>query len=208
MPRIEPLPEADAQDKTAQTYGRIKEMLGSESVPEPFLYYGRVQPFLQDFYMNFKKFVYTDGRIDAQTKTIIGLAVSSHYGCGIWQDFLIERARSLGVTDEQIAEIIAVASTNAMYNSFFKFRDLSGSDLFSGMSVGLRAHTFSHTSLSDQIVELINVAISDLNACRPCTSGHVEKARQLGLSDEALLETIQCTATMGAGCSFLKAAGV
>lgn len=208
MPRIEPLAEADAQDKTAQTYGRIKEMLGSDTVPEPFLHYGRVQPFLQDFYMNFKKFVFSDGKIDAQTKSIIGLAVSSHYGCGMWQDLLIERAKLLGVSDEQIGEVVAVASTNAMYNSFFKFRDLSGSDIFSGMSVGLRAHTFSSTSLTDQIVELINVAISDLNACKPCTSGHVEKARQIGVSDEALLETIQCAATMGAGCAFLKAAGV
>ena len=208
MPRIEPLAEADAQDKTAQTYGRIREMLGSETVPEPFLHYGRVQPFLQDFYMNFKKFVYTDGKIDAQTKAIIGLAVSSHYGCGLWLDFLIERAKSLGVTDGQVGEVIAVASTNAMYNSFFKFRDFSGSDIFSGMSVGLRAHTFTSTSLTDETIELINVAISNLNACKPCTSAHVEKSRQLGLSDEALLETIQCAATMGAGCAFLKAAGV
>jgi glutamate dehydrogenase len=76
------------------------------------------------------------------------------------------------------------------------------------MSVGLRAHTFGGTSLDEKTVELINVAISDLAACRPCTSGHVTKARQLGLSDEAILEAVQCTATMMAGVQFLKAAEV
>lgn len=207
MSRIAPLPEADAEGKTERTYGRIKEMLGADAVPEPFLMYGRVEAFLQDFYMNFKKFVFEDGQLDARTKAIIGLAVSGHYGAGIWIDFFADRLKSMGGDDQLIADVLAVASTNAMYNAFFKFRDLSGSDVFGGMSVGLRAHTFMNTSLDEKMVELINVAISDLNACKPCTSGHVDKARQLGVSDEALLETIQCAATMSAGCAFLKAAG-
>lgn len=33
-------------------------MLEADTVPSPFLTYGRVEAFLQDFYMNFKKFVY------------------------------------------------------------------------------------------------------------------------------------------------------
>ncbi|MHC4875741.1 MAG: carboxymuconolactone decarboxylase family protein [Planctomycetota bacterium] len=207
MSRIAPLPESDSAGKTERTYGRIKEMLGTDSVPEPFLTYGRVEAFLSDFYMNFKKFVYEDGQLDARMKAILALSVAGHYGADVWIDFFSDRLKSLGGDDQQVADVIAVASTNAMYNSFFKFRDLSGSDVFGGMSVGLRAHTFMNTSLDEKTVELINVAISDLNACKPCTSGHVDKARQLGISDEALLETIQCAATMSAGCAFLKAAG-
>ncbi|MFM8219389.1 MAG: carboxymuconolactone decarboxylase family protein, partial [Planctomycetaceae bacterium] len=78
--------------------------------------------------------------------------------------------------------------------------------LFSGMSVGLRAHTFAGTSLDAKLVELINIAVSDLNGCKPCTAGHVDKARALGLSDDALLECVQCAATIAAGCHFLNAA--
>ena len=96
------------------------------------------------------------------------------------------------------SDVLAVASTNSMYNSFFKFRYLSGSEAFGGMSVGLRAHTFMNTCLDDKTVELINTAISNLNACKPCTSGHVTMSRDL--------EAIQCASTMAAGCSFLKAA--
>ena len=207
MPRITPVAESDAADKVEQTYGRIKEMFGSDTVPEPFLVYGRVPAFLQDFYMNFKKFVWGEGKLDARTRTLLALAVSANAGSELWAEFLSERARSLGLTDQNIADAIAVASTNAMYNAFFKFRDLSGSDIFGGLPVGLRAHTFSGTSLDETTVELINIAISDINACKPCTSGHVSKARDLGLSDEAILETIQCTAVMLAGIQFLKAAG-
>lgn len=207
MPFVTPLPEAEATNKVEQTYGRIKEMLGVEAVPEPFLLYGRVPAFLQDFYMNFKKFVLSDGALDANMHAVIGLAVSARDSSKFWVEYFIERLKALGVDQNQVAEILAVTSTNAMYNTFFKFRDLSGSDLFFGMAVGLRAHTFANTSLDAKTVELINIAISDLNACKPCTSGHVDKARELGVSDEAILETIQCAAVMMAGIQFLKTAG-
>ncbi len=208
MSRIAPLPEADAEGKTERTYGRIKEMLGADTVPEPFLTFGRVEAFLQDFYMNFKKFVYEDGQLDEKTKAVIGLAVSATKGNDVWTRRMQERLLSLGGTEQEVAGVLALAATCGMYNIFFKFRDIAGSDIFNGMSVGLRAHTFANTTLDDSTVELINIAISDMNGCKPCTSGHVEKARQLGLNDEQILEAVQCAATMAAGADFLNSAAL
>ena len=203
MWQLAPISDATADEKVAQTLGRLREMFGTQPLPEPFYAYGRVPAFLQDFYMNFKKFVWTDGHISAKTKATLAFAVCTVTKCRPWTNFFAERCRELGHTEQKLADILAVASSCAMYNAFFKFRDISGSDLFSGMSVGLRAHTFANTSLDDLTVELINIAISDLNGCKPCTSGHVEKARQLGASNDALLEVVQCTATMLAGTTFL-----
>ncbi len=207
MPRITPVPVAAATDKAAQTYERLQELFGTSPLPEPFLLYGRVPAFLQDFYMNFKKFCMTDGKLDQKLKSIIALAVAGNAGCEVWADFFATRLKSLGGDDQTVADVAAVASACSMYNAFFKFRELSGSALFGGMAVGLRAHTFTGTTLDDKTVELINVAISDLNSCKPCTEGHVAKSRELGVSDEALLETIQVASTMQAGIQFLKHAG-
>jgi lipoyl-dependent peroxiredoxin subunit D len=207
MPRIFPVSVADATDKAAQTYERLQELFGDTPLPEPFLLYGRVPAFLQDFYMNFKKFCFSDGKLDQKAKAMIALAISGHAGCEPWADYFAERLKCLGGDDQTVADVAAVAAACAKYNTFFKFRELSGSALFSGMAVGLRAHTFTGTSLDDKTVELINVAISNINSCKPCTEGHVTKARDLGVSDEALLETIQVTATMQAGIQFLKHAG-
>ena len=206
MPRIAPLAESEATDKVLQTYERIKELVGGPTVPEPFLAMGRVEPFLRDVYMNLKKFVWTDGAIDVKTKAAIGLAAAAHAKCGPWTDFMADRCRQLGWTDQQLAEILAVAATNYMYNTFFKFKELSGSSVFEGMGVGLRAHTFASTSLDEQTVELINTVVSDINACKPCTSGHVDSARNLGLEDEQLLEAIQCAATIYAAAQFTNSA--
>lgn len=207
MTRIAPVPIADATDKTAQTYERLQELFGDAPLPQPFLLYGRVPAFLQDFYMNFKKFCMSEGKLDLKTKSIIALAVAGNAGCEPWAGFFADRLKSLGGDDQTVADVAGVASACSMYNTFFKFRELSGSALFSGMAVGLRAHTFAGTSLDEKTVELINVAISDINSCKPCTEGHVTKARDLGVSDDALLETIQVAATLQAGIQFLKHAG-
>ncbi|MES2793518.1 MAG: carboxymuconolactone decarboxylase family protein [Planctomycetota bacterium] len=202
---LAPLAESAADDKVAQTLGRLREMFGEQPLPEPFFVYAQVPAFLQDFYMNFKKFVWTDGHITAKTKATIALAVCAVKKCQPWSKIISAHGQELGLREQYLIDTVAVAATCEMYNVFFKFRDISGSDIYNGMSVGLRAHTFANTSLDDLTVELINIAISDINGCKPCTSGHVEKARQLGATHDALQETIQCAATMLAGISFLNA---
>jgi alkyl hydroperoxide reductase subunit D len=205
MAFLTPVEPASAPEPVAQTYGRIQEMFGGD-LPEMFLVYGNVESFLKDFYMNFKKFVYSSGALDEKTRAIIALVVACHSKCPAWVQFFQSRAVALGWSKAEVAEAMAVAATNYCYNTFFKFRDLSGSGLFEGMGVGLRAHTFTSVSLDQKLVELINIAVSDINACKPCTSGHVDKSRSLGLSDEQILECIQCASTMYAGCQFLNAA--
>ena len=204
--RIPPLPESEAADKTAQTYSRITEMLEVDAVPEPFLILGRSEALLSDFYMNFKKFVWKEGKLDRRTKLLLALAVSLKEGSGPWANFYTELGGKAGVTAAEVTDVAALVATNATYNTFFKFRTLSGTDLFDGLPVGLRAHLFQATAFDDKTVELINTAISDLNACEPCVAGHVKKARGLGLEPEAILEAIQVTAVVYSGVQFLKSA--
>lgn len=201
---------AEIDDKAKQTLSRLEEVFGIDSIPEFFHHMAIVPSFVNDYYMNFKKFCYTQGKLSLKDKALIGLAVSHTAGVKSMTEFFARRLRTLVEGSESaqsqfVADALAVQATCAMYNVFFKFRDLSGSDLFSGMPVGLRAHTFAGTSLTDAEVELINITVSDVNGCKPCTEGHVAKARQLGLADEAILEAIQCAATVYAGCQFAKA---
>ena len=204
MSFLNPILPANASEPVLQIYGRIREMLDGD-LPEMFLVYGNVEPFLKDFYMNFKKFVVSSGALDEKTRALIALVASSHAKCPAWIRYFQKRAVDLGWTVSQVAEAMAVAATNYSYNTFFKFRHMSGCGLFEGMGVGLRAHTFQAVTLDQKLVELINIAISNINACQPCTSGHVSQARAIGLSDDQILECIQCASTMYAGCQFLNA---
>jgi alkyl hydroperoxide reductase subunit D len=203
-----PLPENEAPEAVQQTYGRIKEFFGTDTVPEVFLPFGRVESFLKDVYMNSKKFVFSAGKLDLKSKMAIAFAVAVYAKSNAWKDFFAERAKLSELTETQLTEICALIGANSLYNTFFKFRDLSGSTIFDGMPVGLRAHVFVGTSFDTKMVELINTVISNLNACKPCTSGHVTKARNLGITDDELLEAIQCGATVYSMTQFYNAVGL
>src|SRR5258708_17790771 len=135
--RLAPIVEAEAAEKTAQTLSRLKELFGDGPTPEPFLIYARVPAFLQDFYMNFKQFVVGEGKVDLRTKAALGLAISTQQQSPYWTDYFAARCRQLGMTEQDLADVLAIAAACFMYNIFFKFRDIAGTDVFQGMSVGL-----------------------------------------------------------------------
>ena len=205
---LAPLPPSEADDEVKRLYERLAETFGVKELPEEMHVYGRSQPFLKDLFMNAKKFVAGEGKLDAKTRALVGLAAAAHSKCPVWGGFLHKYASGLGIDEQARTDALAVASTNYMYNTFFKFRSLAGSDRFEGLPVGLRAHTFNSTSLDEKTVELINIAVSDLNGCQPCVSGHVAKAKKLELSDEQILEAVQCAATVYCGSQFLHAASI
>ena len=208
MPFVSPVSAEHAADKAAQTYDRIREILEVSEIPEIFQYMANVPAFIHDFFMNFRKFVLTAGKLDEKQKLLIACAVAGQAGSTKWMEYLQTFAAARNVTTTEVTEALAVGATNSMYNVLFKFRDISGTDVFDGMGVGLRAHTFHGTSLDDMTVELINLSLSDINGCKPCTAAHVQKARQSGLSDEAIYEAIQCAATMIAGTQYLRSIGI
>jgi len=208
MTFVSPVPADQATDKAAQAYERIREVLQVTEIPEIFQYFASVPAFLHDFFMNFRKFVLSAGKLDEKRKLLIATAVAGQAGSQKWLEYLSTFAAARNVTQAEMADALGVGATNSMYNVLFKFRDIAGTDVFNGMGVGLRAHTFQGTSLDDTTVELINISLSDINGCKPCTAAHVEKARQVGVSDEAIYEAVQCAATMIAGTQFLRSIGI
>ena len=208
MTFVQPVGDAEAVDKATQAFSRIREVLGVEDIPAVFRYMANVPTFVHDFFMNFRKFVLSEGKLTEKQKLLIATAVAGQAGCQTWVTYLTELGGSRSITAGELTEVLAVGATNSMYNVLFKFRDISGSDVFGGMPIGLRAHTFQGTSLEEPTIELINLALSDINGCKPCTAAHVMKARELGISDEAIYEAVQCAATMIAGTQFLRSIGV
>lgn len=192
------------QAQSLDVMGRVRTMFGETPIPGPFNEFARHPAFLTDFYMNFKRFVWSDGYLDIRTKSAIGLAVSFAARCPAWSKFFSDRVATLGFRESAVDDIRALVATCSMYNLFFKLPDLSGNSLFGGMAVGLRGHTPANTCLDEQVVEIIHVAISTINGCKTCTAGHIRSASRLGLSQDAILESIQCAATTLSGCSFLN----
>jgi alkyl hydroperoxide reductase subunit D len=189
---------------THPNFERIFEMLGDTPMPAPFEEYGRAPVFLQDFYMNFKRFVWNDGYLDTRTKAAIAFAVSFYLRCDPWSEFFADRMVKLRFSEAGIDELRAVVATVTMYNTLYKFRDLAGNEGLRRASVGLRGHSLNAAGVGPQLVELIASVISNLSSCHTCTTGHVREALGRSLSEDAITEAVQCAATIVAGCTFLN----
>lgn len=204
MPVSPPVAPDEAAEGVQKIYNRIKETVGDGDVPKSFQMMGHVEAFLQDGFMNYRKFVKEGaGKLDDRQRKAIVIATSSAMNCDHCVKAHTKEAVHAEIfSEEEVQEILAVTATCAMYNVYYKFKDLVDDEQFAGMSIGLRAHTFSKTSLSPQLVELINIAVSNINGCKMCTSGHTKKALELGLDREAVDEAIKVSAVMSAFNTF------
>ncbi|MDX1681534.1 MAG: carboxymuconolactone decarboxylase family protein [Phycisphaeraceae bacterium] len=203
MPLVPPVAPEDADEDVSKLYDRIAETIGDGAVPVGFQQKGHVKAFLQDSYMNFKKFVTADDdTLSAKQREAVALATSSALNCKSCTKAHAKACEGAGFSEQEVVEILAVTSTCTMYNTYYKFRDLAGDDAFKSKKPQLRAHTFQKTSLDDSLVELINVVVSNINNCPMCTSGHVKKALELGLDHDQIDEAIRVSATMASFNTF------
>ncbi len=143
--------------------------------------------------MNFKKFVYTSGHLDDKTKAIIAL-VAAVIPSARLDRLLPEARRRAGLDRRSGRRSDGRGSHQLLLQHVLQVPRYERQRAVRRMGVGLRAHTFMSVSLDQKLVELINVAISDINACKPCTSGTSTRPGCAGVTDDQLLECIQCAA--------------
>ena len=197
MPVIPPVKPEEAPENIEKIYQRIRDTIGDGEVPTAFQQRGHVEAFLQDSYMNHKSVLSADDKtLSRAAREALALATSSAMGCSSCVKAHAQECEEAGWSSQQVAEILSVTATCAMYNVYYKFRDLSGDESFKGFSGKLRAHTFQKTSLEPWLVELINVVVSNIMGCPMCTAGHTKKALELELTREQVDEAIKVSAVM------------
>ncbi len=197
MPVTPAVAPEDATEGVQRIYDRIKETFELDKVPLGYQMMGHCEPYLQDSYMNMRKFIKDGtGTLDEKTREALALATSSAMNCAHCVRSHFKAVVEAGWTEDEAAEILAVTATCTMYNVAYKFADLAGDSAFESMQPQLRAHTFQKVSLDQKLVELINVVVSNINGCEKCTSGHVRKAQDLGLSNEQIYDAMRISAVM------------
>ena len=109
MPIIRLMQESQAQGKVKQVFDEIKATLGVPFVPSLFLALGTRPDQLEAVWIQVKG-LFGSGTLAIKTKTLTALAVAaalrSHYFVTIHSMAL----KRLGTTDEEIAEILEIAS--------------------------------------------------------------------------------------------------
>jgi alkyl hydroperoxide reductase subunit D len=205
MPVTPPLDPEQAPEAAQKTLAKIQRQADGDGVPTEFKMLAHAPAFLDDAYANRRKYLDEGtGPLDHPRREALALAVSVANGCKSCVRSHAEHCRSLGFTESQVAELIAVAGTGAMYNVFYKFTHSVGDDALSAIKPMLRAHTWSHTSLDNVLVELIAVVVSVINSCDYCIEAHTNKALDAGASRDQIAEAVRIAAVMTAYNTYFR----
>ncbi len=70
--------------------------------------YALLTPEIKKAYMGFYKTTYTDGHLDLLTKEYVAIGAALALGCKGCLEGHLKKAKSLGATSEQIAEVVGV----------------------------------------------------------------------------------------------------
>lgn len=207
MPAVALIDEAQATGQVREIYKRIKDSLGVSRVPNIFQAMGHVPNFLSDMLENHLKTM-GEGALDRKTKELLAVAVSAVNGCDYCVSVHSVIGKRLGLTDEHIAEALALTGIMSGHNQLHKFKDNCNDEAFKSLNLGMTESLLKQKSLSDLQAELLFVLVSTVNGCHTCIRYHVSKAKKAGATHQQFTEALAVMHLLMTYVNFVKAAGV
>lgn len=112
---VKPVDEGAATGKVKDIFAEIKSVLNVPAVPALYRIMARIPEYLETSWQRTRFALYEDGKIDVKTKAMISLAISATNN----NQYMIlentERLKRMGVSDEEVAELMAVVDlTNGL----------------------------------------------------------------------------------------------
>jgi AhpD family alkylhydroperoxidase len=166
-------------------------------------------PEVNTAFREFSEEVFAQGVLSKKTKQLMAVAAGHVTQCPYCIRGHTQSAQDAGATREEIMEAIWVAATlradGVHTHADQTFENLSQEDraaLAPGASDAFHAFTdraFAGGSLSEQQKRLLAVTVAHATRSESCISNQVERARDLGASDEELMEAIWVAVEMQTG---------
>jgi len=172
-------------------------------------------PEVNTAFREFSEEVFAEGALSEKTKQLMAVAVGHVTQCPYCIRGHTQGAQDAGATREEIMEAIWVAATlradSITAYTDLTFEDLSEEDraaLVPDASDAFRALTdraFDSGILSERRKRLLAVTVAHAVRSESCISDQVERARDLGVTNEELMEAIWVAVEMQAGGAYAHA---
>ena len=116
MAIIRLMEESQATGRVKEIFEEIKSMFGIPFVPQLFLALGTKPEQLEAVWSQIKG-LFGSGALDVKTKALAALAVAASQRCPYFVTIHAAALKRLGVMDEEIAELLEVASLATALNT-------------------------------------------------------------------------------------------
>ena len=119
---VKPVSIDEATGRVAEIYADIMQIKQIDFVPNFWRVLATNPQLLESVWGNLKKWMHPEqvgreSRLDASTREMIALAVSASNGCSYCVNSHTVALKNLGVDDEQLGEVMAIAGLFNMTNS-------------------------------------------------------------------------------------------
>jgi AhpD family alkylhydroperoxidase len=172
-------------------------------------------PEVNTAFREFSEEVFAEGALSEKTKQLMAVAVGHLTQCPYCIRGHTQGAQDVGATREEIMEAIWVAATlradSITAHAGLTFEDLSEEDraaLVPDASDAFRTLTdraFDSGILSERRKRLLAVTVAYATRSESCISDQVERARDLGVTNEEVMEAIWVAVEMQAGGAYAHA---
>jgi len=124
---VAPVSDREADAKTRRIFDEIKRAYGLDEVPPIFRLLARLPLYLETSWRRIRFAFFEDGRLGVRTKWMVGLAVSASNNNKPMILECTRMLRALGVTDAELAELMAVVdASNGLNKTLKAARALAG----------------------------------------------------------------------------------
>jgi alkyl hydroperoxide reductase subunit D len=183
-------------EKGRQALDRLKERFSLPELPPSLGVLAGSDSAANDLHMNLNR-QWADGKLAEKTKLIVAVAVAAAIGNARAVEFFGDIALAKGRTRSEVLDAVSAAGVCSIFNGYYRFRDQIPAEerpVFEAFRAPFNANSLLKSGLSPFEIEAICVAVSSVNSCDACVSGHLNKARDLGMTNEQADELIRASA--------------
>jgi alkyl hydroperoxide reductase subunit D len=134
---------------------------------------------------------------------LIFLAVAINQNNRLLIDKLIEKAKKLTISDNEIAEIFSLVSLLNINNVYYRFRHFIEKDFYNLANPGIKMSIMMNPLLGKELFELLSLCVSAINGCEMCVKSHEASVIQHGASQEKIHDAIRATAIVKGFCTLI-----
>jgi len=141
--------------------------------------------------------------LNEKESTLIFLSVAINENNQLLIDKLVEKAASLNVSENEIAEVFSLVSLLNINNVYYRFRHFIEKEYYNLTNPGIKMSIMINPLLGKELFELLSLCVSALNGCEMCVKSHETSVLQHGATQEKIHDAIRATAIAKGFCTLM-----
>lgn len=149
--------------------------------------------YLKDLRINLKNAL-SYPNLSRKEALMIALAVSVNDRSANLRPALEQMAAAEGLSETELAEVLACVSLLNVNNVFYRFRHFTQKEYYTQTPAGIKMSIMMNPVLGKEFFELLSLAVSALNGCEMCVNAHESALIQAGTTEARIYDAVRCAA--------------